>query len=122
MLQSKLQLPTVHAQTNHSYESVKINPNYVDAATQPSAYKTYPKFYRRYPLEKANETHELIRATSAITLERQYRHYTAQLRVIPSAGGLYPTELYVQIRGVEGIINGLYHYEVAHNQLTQRKA
>ncbi|MEO1069906.1 MAG: nitroreductase family protein, partial [Cyanobacteria bacterium J06638_6] len=33
-------------------------------------------------------------------------------------GGLYPTELYVQIRGVEGIISGLYHYEVAHNQLT----
>lgn len=118
MLRSKLRLPTIHAQTNHSYESVKINPNYVDASTQPSAYKTYPKFYRRYPLEESNQTHELIKATSAITLERQYRRYTAQLRVIPSAGGLYPTELYVQIRGIEGIINGLYHYEVAHNQLT----
>ncbi|MEM1238814.1 MAG: nitroreductase family protein [Cyanobacteria bacterium P01_H01_bin.26] len=118
MLQSKLRLPTVHGQTNHSYESVKTNPNYVDAATQPSAYKAYPKFYRRYPLEKGNTTHELIKATSAITLERQYRHYTTQLRVIPSAGGLYPTELYVQIRGVEGIINGVYHYEVVHNQLT----
>ncbi|MBE9140039.1 SagB family peptide dehydrogenase [Nodosilinea sp. LEGE 07088] len=118
MVPSKLRLRTVHGQTNHSYESVKINPNYVDASTQPSAYKAYPLFYRRYPLDKANQTHALIEATSTITLERQYRHYTAQLRVIPSAGGLYPTELYVQIRGVEGIISGLYHYEVAHNQLT----
>ncbi len=118
MLQSKLKRLTVHEQTNHSYESVKINPNYVDASTQPSVYKAYPQFYRRYPLEAGHPTHDLIKATSAITLERQYRHYTAQLRVIPSAGGLYPTELYVQIRGVEGIINGLYHYEVAHDQLT----
>ncbi|MEL6400014.1 MAG: nitroreductase family protein [Cyanobacteria bacterium J06626_4] len=118
MLPSKLRRLTIHEQTNHSDESVKINPNYVDASTQPSAYKTYPQFYRRLPLAAGNPTHEVIKATSAITLERQYRHYTAQLRVIPSAGSLYPTELYVQIRGVDGIINGLYRYEVAHNQLT----
>lgn len=118
MLQSKLRLGTFHERTNHSYESVKINPNYVDSSTQPTAYKTYPKFYRRYPLQTGHPTHDLIYAASAITLEKQYRNYTAQLRVNPSAGGLYPTELYVQIRGVEDIINGLYHVEVAHKQLT----
>ena len=118
MLQSKLSLRTFHEQTNHSYESVNINPNYVDASTQPSVYKTYPQFYRRYALNPENQIHALIHATSAITLEKQYRNYTTRLRVNPSAGGLYPTELYVQIRGCEGIINGLYHVEVAHNQLT----
>ncbi|MEO0988460.1 MAG: nitroreductase family protein [Cyanobacteria bacterium J06639_14] len=115
---SKSRLKSYHELTDHSYQSVKINPNYVDSSTQPSAYKTYPNFYRRYPLLEGNATHELIKLTSAITLEKQYRHYTSQLRVNPSAGGLYPTELYVQIRGVDGIINGLYHLEISNNVLT----
>jgi SagB-type dehydrogenase family enzyme len=40
------------------------------------------------------------------------------LRVNPSAGALYPTEIYVQIRGVEGIIDGIYHIEIENNCLT----
>lgn len=118
MLSSKPRLQTYHDRTNHSYESVKINPNYVDASTQPTAFKRYPHFYRRYPLADGNALHEFIKATSAITFEKQYRNFTAQLRVNPSAGGLYPTELYVQIRDVEGFINGLYHLEVADERLT----
>ena len=118
MLQSKSKSQYYHELTNHSYESVKINPNYVDSSTQPSTYKAYPHFYRRYSLEEDNITHALIKATSAITFKRQYRHYTSQLRVNPSAGGLYPTELYVQIRGIEGMIDGLYHLEVSNNSLT----
>ena len=118
MLRSKPGLHSYHELTNHSYQSVKINPNYVDSSTQPSTYKTYPSFYRRYPLEEDNPTHALIKLTSTITFEKQYRNYTSQLRVNPSAGGLYPTELYVQIRGIEGMINGVYHLEIAKNSLT----
>ena len=115
---SKVKPRSHHEQTNHSYQSVKINPNYVDSSTQPSAYKTYPKFYRRYALEANHPIHEFIKLTSAITFEKHYRNYTAQLRVNPSAGGLYPTELYVQVRGIEGMINGLYHLDVGNNCLT----
>ena len=118
MLQIKSESKSYHELTNHSYQSVKINPNYVDSSTQPSTYKAYPNFYRRHLLEKDNLIHQLIKSTSAITLEKQYRNYISQLRVIPSAGGLYPTELYVQIRGLEGMINGLYHLEVSKNILT----
>lgn len=118
MLKTQPAAKKYHEATNHSYLSVKIDPNYVDSSTQPSVYKIYPPFYRRYPLEADNSVHDLIKLTSAITLEKAYRNYTVQLRVNPSAGGLYPTEIYVQMRGVEGIIDGVYHLEVANNTLS----
>ena len=118
MLKNKLAACSYHELTNHSYLSVKIDPNYVDSSTQPSTYKRYPNFYRRYPLQAGNDVHDLIKLTSTITLEKQYRNYIAQRRVNPSAGGLYPTELYVQIRSVEEIISGLYHLEIESNTLT----
>ena len=40
------------------------------------------------------------------------------MRVNPSAGALYSTGIYVQIRGLECIINGIYHIEVENNCLT----
>lgn len=118
MLQTKLAIKEYHKATNHSSLSVKLNPNYVDASTQPSVYKVYPKFYRRYHLEDDNPVHSLIQLTSAITLEKVDKNCQTQLRVNPSAGGLYPTEIYVQIRGITGIIDGVYHLEVANSNLT----
>jgi SagB-type dehydrogenase family enzyme len=43
---------------------------------------------------------------------------TDKLQVNPSAGALYPTEVYVQIRGIPEIVDGLYHLEVENNCLT----
>ena len=47
MQQNKITGKAYHEQTKHSYLSVQIDPNYVDSSTQPSAFKFYPKFYRR---------------------------------------------------------------------------
>ncbi|MDJ0734055.1 MAG: SagB/ThcOx family dehydrogenase [Nostocaceae cyanobacterium] len=107
-----------HNATKHSYQSVMLNPNYVDASTQPSSFKVYPHFYRRFALDIQNPIHSFIWLTSTITFEKVYRNAISKLRVNPSAGGLYPTELYVQIRGIPGIIDGIYHVEVANNCLT----
>ncbi|MCC5628226.1 SagB/ThcOx family dehydrogenase [Nostoc sphaeroides CHAB 2801] len=109
---------TYHDATKHSYLSVQLDPNYVDASTQPSAFKVYPKFYRRVKLNLNNPVHSFISLTSAITLEKVYKDGPYKLRVNPSAGALYPTEVYVQLRGIEGMVDGIYHLEVENNCLT----
>ncbi|BAY13798.1 nitroreductase family protein [Calothrix sp. NIES-2098] len=115
---SKLSELDYHQATKHSYLSVQIDPNYVDASTQPSVFKVYPKFYRRVKLNLNNPVHSFISLTSTITLEKMYKDGLQKLRVNPSAGALYPTEVYVQIRDIEGIVNGIYHLEVENNCLT----
>lgn len=118
MPSSQISGKAYHDATKHSYLSVQIEPNYVDASTQPSAFKVYPKFYRRVKLNLNNPVHSFISLTSAITLEKVYKDGPYKLRVNPSAGALYPTEVYVQMRGIEGIVDGIYHLEVENNCLT----
>ena len=36
---------------------------------------------------------------------------------VPSAGNLHPVELYVQIRGIKGIISGIYHIDALEERL-----
>ncbi|MEH2290278.1 nitroreductase family protein [Nostoc sp.] len=118
MPSSQISGKAYHDATKHSYLSVQLDPNYVDASTQPSSFKVYPKFYRRVKLNLNNPVHAFISLTSAITLEKVYKDGPLKLRVNPSAGALYPTEVYVQVRGIEGIVNGIYHLEVENNCLT----
>ncbi|MEH1837304.1 MAG: nitroreductase family protein [Nostoc sp.] len=118
MSQSQISGKVYHDATKHSYLSVQLDPNYVNASTQPSSFKVYPKFYRRVKLNLNNPVHAFISLTSAITLEKVYKDGPLKLRVNPSAGALYPTEVYVQVRGIEGIVNGIYHLEVENNCLT----
>jgi len=44
-----------------------------------------------------------------------------KLRAVPSGGGLYPLEVYIIALRVEGIEQGIYHYNVQHHSLEQLK-
>ncbi len=97
--------------TDHSYISVRKNAFFLDWRTQPSTFKTYPKFCYRYNIEE-HEALKDIDLIGTITYKQQVHDgsfYT--LRTQPSAGALYPCEIYLQIRGIKGILSGVYHYD-----------
>ncbi len=81
---------------------------YIDWASQPSLFKHYPDFLFRYvydtiPELKVAELSRCITSYKDIGGKPYYRLNT------PSAGNLHPIELYVQIRGIKGVISGIYH-------------
>ncbi len=50
------------------------------------------------------------------------RYRDRLLRTAPSAGALYPFEVYPVVHRVDGLPSGVYHYDVRHHRLTQVKA
>jgi SagB-type dehydrogenase family enzyme len=57
-----------------------------------------------------DEVSQILWAAQGITHEKR-------LRTSPSAGGLYPLELYVVVGDVEGLEAGIYHYMPIENNL-----
>jgi SagB-type dehydrogenase family enzyme len=43
--------------------------------------------------------------------------FRQDLRSAPSAGALYPAEIYVAVRKVAGVEPGIYHYNVPHHEI-----
>ncbi|WP_427160267.1 SagB/ThcOx family dehydrogenase [Aliinostoc sp. HNIBRCY26] len=54
---------------------------------------------------------QLLDSACGINGLRQVQGYTYEGRNAPSAGGLYPLEMFVSIQEVTGLAAGLYHYE-----------
>jgi SagB-type dehydrogenase family enzyme len=110
-------MPQAHQQTKHSYLSVRKDPNYLDFATQPSKLKFYPHFYRRYLLSEVEGLRSL-EWVGKLAHEVKYPNGSYFLRTVPSAGALYPIEVYFHIRKVKGVPSGLYHYEPSDGVIT----
>lgn len=106
-----------HDQTDINQKKYFNQANFIDYRTQPRAYKKYPHFYQRFNLDDYEEL-KFIKNFGKITDTKTYGKEKVDLRANPSAGGLYPCELYIQIRAVKGFISGIYHYEALENNLT----
>jgi len=104
-----------HEATNHTRESVGLS-RFLDWNTQPSSIKQYPPFLQRIPFSQLPFP-EFWPLIGSVSQENRYGKNAKALRTVPSAGGLYPTELYVQIRDMHPLINGIYHYSVAESSL-----
>lgn len=122
-----------HAYTKHSSLSVRQNPHWLDWDNQPHPYKIYPDAPEvNLPRDfdpPAADTFEAISGiaphggrldlpklarilyfTYGITRTKVYGDRQIEFRACAGAGALYPTELYVVARHVEGVTPGLYHF------------
>jgi len=72
--------------------------------------------YRNMPL-KPKMLSQLLWATQGISREAM----GFEFRTAPSAGALYPVETYLVLNNVEGIEQGIYHYNLKNHQLEQLK-
>lgn len=61
---------------------------------------------------KENDLSRLLWAANGVT------DFEQGLRAVPSAGALYPLEIYVAVAEVEGLNTGLYKYNPANHSLT----
>lgn len=107
-----------HMGTKHSYFSVRSFPNRLDWDNQPKAFKSYPKDFKKTELDLEKENHSFIYYIAGITAKKSYPGVEYYLRVNPSAGALYPNEIYFQSRGNEDIEDGIYHFDIASSSIT----
>ena len=110
-----------HNKTKHSYYSVRSFPNRLDWDNQPSAFKSYQDSYKKIELDLEKDSHSFIYYIAGITAKKSYPAVEYYLRVNPSAGALYPNEIYFQSRGVDEIEDGVYHFDIASSSLTLLK-
>jgi SagB-type dehydrogenase family enzyme len=84
--------------------------------TQPSLFKHYPRFCYRVSFRELAALPWLAHLRCITKARRIAENPYYQLNV-PSAGNLHPLEIYLQIRNVQGILEGIYHLDVLHEEL-----
>lgn len=139
------ELPTAvvyHELTKYSEQELLQNPRQLDWSTKPSVYKElvserkvdltpFLPFSRNpftgAPLEPSPvrqgdpvglaQISRLLYFTYGITAVVKSPQEAHALRAAPSAGALYPAEIYVATRGVEGVPDGVHDYQVRDHSL-----
>ena len=112
------ELNQYHLQTKHSYASIRTNQNYMDWNNQPDVFKYYPDTFLKTKLDLRIKNHKFVHFISGLTAKKSYPGVEYYLRVNPSAGALFPNEIYFQVRAEVGFEDGIYHYQNATSQCT----
>lgn len=131
-----------HEVTKHSYTSVRSSPHRLDWDIKPSPYKIYPEaaaialprdlrlsempaleaIARQVPNDSRTpigvaELTRILFCADGLTRRARVDDMEYHFRAAPSAGALYPIEIYVAAAEVEGIEAGLYHFSPADLKL-----
>lgn len=133
-------------QKNSKYIRNQLPQHRLDWSVKPKTYKEYPNAIRTLKLPDP-EFDEEIKFWNIILNRKSTRKFKDEpisqmqlslvlfgmtgltrvfpqfaFRTVPSAGGLYPIEVYPIINDVEGIERGVYHYNIRKNSLELLKA
>jgi len=130
-----------HQRTKHHLDRYAAGPGSLDWDAQPDPFRHW-QGTRRYELPRAlpgldipwtalnterapapfnlDSLGQLLRLTSAITAWKQYGPSRWALRAHPSSGNLHPTETWVIAYWVDGLADGLYHYQSRDHALEWR--
>ncbi len=136
-----------HQFTKYSPEGLARSRHQLDWSQQPLSYKEYPvgvgsqmplkAYLKRIPPGSTGESapegidpdlsestiwqrqriSQLLFFSYGVTLVVPYPDQPFYMRSAPSAGGLYPAEIYLISRGTDGIPPGLYNYQVRSHSL-----
>ncbi len=106
-----------HEATNHTFTSVRSGTHRLDWSRRPSPFKHYPDALTTIQLSETDPLHRFLYRIGGITAKKVYPGMEYYLRTVPSAGALYPTEIYFQSREVEGLEDGIWHIDVQEGAL-----
>ncbi len=127
-----------------SYQRHAMQPHFMDWGNTPRTYKDYPEMPRfaleptgSYPRKNIRDLldppvepagnpefgigtlSDVLLLSYTLTAKRQMGSQTMLYRSVPSAGALYPTELYVCAHRVPGLEPGDYYYDIHGATLNQ---
>jgi SagB-type dehydrogenase family enzyme len=124
-----------HNETKHSYLSIRTTPHFLDWANMPLPFKIYPDILPvtlphtmpatqaavfdvisagGEPAEGCEPTLDLLASvlyySAGVTKKKSYPGGTIYFRGAACAGALYPIEVYVVSREIDGLAAGVYHF------------
>ena len=130
-----------HARSKHALDRYAAGPGTLDWDAQPAAFRDWAGTQQialardvvvsdilwgeisvsRPPLAlNADNLGSLLRLCVGLTAWKEYAGSRWSLRAHPSSGNLHPTETWLIAAGVEGLEDGLYHYQNFHHVLERR--